>query len=203
MAGKQEEQSQLCHPLHSPCPLGEVRTTGWGHQVVGVGISHAMVIHVDLLSCGHWAGDGRKGRATGSLPAGLGWVRPPVPSELWRPSGGGQGWVCTAHGKLLFCTSGQGPCKVRTSSETQPLPKEPSPPSSIPHREPRMRDGTGQVSQQPRWGRKGSHRALLKLRGLSITVAKPQDPTCSWPSDQLTAAGTAACPWTSGQRGGK
>lgn len=40
MAGKQEEQSQLCHLPRSPCPLGVVRTqthvvgtTGWDYQV--------------------------------------------------------------------------------------------------------------------------------------------------------------------------
>lgn len=33
MAGKQEEHSQLCHPLHPPCPLGEVRTCGGNHRL--------------------------------------------------------------------------------------------------------------------------------------------------------------------------
>lgn len=41
--GKEGEQSQLCHPLHSPCPLGVVKSqlhvmgsTGWDHQVEGL-----------------------------------------------------------------------------------------------------------------------------------------------------------------------
>lgn len=69
MAGKQKEQSHLCHPLPSPCPLGMGRpqlhvvgTTGLDHQVEeGQVFSPPRVVYVALqerLRCGHWAGDG-------------------------------------------------------------------------------------------------------------------------------------------------
>lgn len=55
--GSRRSKAALSPPSLS-LPLGEGRTlvgtTGWGHQVEGAGISHAMVIHVDLLRCGHW-----------------------------------------------------------------------------------------------------------------------------------------------------
>lgn len=94
MAGKQEEQSQLCHPLHSPCPLVReepvVGATGWGYQVEGAGISHAMVIHVDLLRCA-LGRRGRKGRSTGSHPAGVGVGETPstfrAVETIWGRSG--------------------------------------------------------------------------------------------------------------------
>lgn len=74
MAGNQEEQSQLCHHLHPPFPLGVGRTqlhvvgtTGWDHQVEERQVfPPAEVVPVALLRCGHWAGDGGDGRATGS-----------------------------------------------------------------------------------------------------------------------------------------
>lgn len=50
-----------------------------------------MVIHVDLLRCEHGAGDGRKGRSTGSHPAGVGVGETPstfrAVETIWGRSG--------------------------------------------------------------------------------------------------------------------
>lgn len=50
-----------------------------------------MVIHVDLLRCGQWAEDGRKGRPTGSYPAGAGVGETPstfrAVETIWGRSG--------------------------------------------------------------------------------------------------------------------
>lgn len=50
-----------------------------------------MVICVDLLSCGHWAGDRREGRPTGSHPAEVGVGETPstfrAVETIWGRSG--------------------------------------------------------------------------------------------------------------------
>lgn len=74
MVGKQEEQSLFCHPLHPPCTLSVTRSqlhmvenTSWDRWVEeGQKFSPPVLICVALLRCGHWAGDGWEGRATGS-----------------------------------------------------------------------------------------------------------------------------------------
>lgn len=92
MAGKQEEQGQLCHLLRSHCPLAVagtqlhvVGTTGWDHQVEEGQVfppPPATVVHVALLRCGHWAGDGGEGRPAGSHLPGAGEGESPGPTTF-------------------------------------------------------------------------------------------------------------------------
>lgn len=80
MPGKEGEQSQLCHLLHSPCPLDVVKsqlhvvgTTGWDHQVEGSQVFLTPMVEPFGFAEGWaWPG-GWVGRKSHRVPPPQGW----------------------------------------------------------------------------------------------------------------------------------